>query len=377
MKTPFKLRLIAACIAIVSVSGIVHANEAVGDSVDVVVDDAQKEEVIQAADIDENGRKLFPVDGAGINARLSREEYDLIQRKREVLQKKIYEDAQLDELRSLLKESSRRENVDKTIYEEYPMNSEEIYKMRQIQRDVNKAKNAPLRDLKLDITSQELDVDVNNPIILRVARGYNATLVFFDQSGAPWPIEGDVLHNKSSFASNVVSKTKHIVSFDIAEDFSESTAMITLEGHPVPIIVKLVGGDTVVDSRKSIRVLKYGPNAEIEPFSYTELENVSSEMLSILEGANIPNGAKRYLLNGVSGEAYLYEGDLYIRTRAMLMSPPWKQSAVSNSGYRVYRMKPSSVLLFSNNGERIEATVETSINTDVKYKKSIFETDGN
>jgi hypothetical protein len=149
--------------------------------------------------------------------------------------------------------------------------------------------------------------------------------------------------------------------------------MITLEGHAVPIIVKLVGSDTVVDSRKSIRVLKYGPNAQVEPFVHNELENVSPEMLSILEGANIPAGAKRYVLNGVSGEAYLYSGDLYVRTRAMLMSPPWKQSAVSNSGYRIYKMKPSSVLMFSNNGERQEATVENSYEAEIKYKKTIFE----
>jgi hypothetical protein len=57
----------------------------------------------------------------------------------------------------------------------------------------------------------------------------------------------------------------------------------------------------------------------------------------------------------------------------MLMSPPWKQSAVSNSGYRIYKMKPSSVLMFSNNGERQEATVENSYEAEIKYKKTIFE----
>lgn len=371
----FKLKALAACISILAIGNTFAEEGVVGDQAKIKNAESSGDvSTIPSEPLEK--RKSFKVEGSDVSAELTAEEYELIKRKREVISKRLYEDQELESLRAMLTEQSRQDNFDRTVNEEYPLKSNEILKIRQLQNDVKRAKNAPLKDLKLEISSQELDVDVNNPITLRVARGYNATLVFFDQSGAPWPVEGDVLHNKESFSSKVVSKTKHIVSFDIAEDFSESTAMITLEGHAVPIIIKLVGSDTIVDSRKSIRVLKYGPNAEIEPFSYTELENVSPEMLSILEGANIPSSAKRYVLNGVSGEAYLYSGDLYVRTRAMLMSPPWKQSAVSNSGYRVYRMKPSSVLLFSNNGERIQATVENTIESDIKYKKSIFE-DGN
>lgn len=367
MNTSFAKKSLVACIALL-VSGAASAADELASK-----EESKEVTVSKSEPQDESDKKSYEIRGAGISAELTQEEYDLIQRKREVLKRHVYEDQELNDLRGILNENNRRDNYTRTRNEEYPLESQEIVKLRQLDTEIKRAKNAPLKDLKLDITSEELDVDVNNPIILRVARGYNATLVFFDQSGSPWPVEGDVLHNKSSFSSKVVSKTKHIVSFDISEDFSESTAMITLEGHAVPIIVKLVGSDTVVDSRKSIRVLKYGPNAEVEPFVHNELENVSSEMLSILEGANIPAGAKRYVLNGVSGEAYLYNGDLYVRTRAMLMSPPWKQSAVSNSGYRIYKMKPSSVLLFSNNGERQEATVETSYESDIKYKKTIFE----
>jgi hypothetical protein len=369
MRNVFNKKSLVACIGLI-IAGTSFAAEKVEPQDPKAEQDPS---VVQKEPDAETGKKSYEIKGAGISAELSPEEYELIQRKREVLKKRVYEDQQLDDLRDMLRDSSRQENYDKTKDEEYPLSSDQIVQLRKIQTEVKRAKNAPLKDLKLDITSEELDVDVNNPIVLRVARGYNATLVFFDQSGSPWPVEGDVLHNKSSFASKVVSKTKHIVSFDISEDFSESTAMITLEGHAVPIIVKLVGSDTVVDSRKSIRVLKYGPNAQVEPFVHNELENVSPEMLSILEGANIPAGAKRYVLNGVSGEAYLYSGDLYVRTRAMLMSPPWKQSAVSNSGYRIYKMKPSSVLMFSNNGERQEATVENSYEAEIKYKKTIFE----
>ncbi|MFK4132030.1 DotH/IcmK family type IV secretion protein [Pseudomonas luteola] len=309
----------------------------------------------------------------GTEVELSPTDLAKIKRKESIVKRELYEQETLDQVKNLLNSNSKNDEFDKSLNDTYPLTPVQIEQMRQRDVEVKKARNAPLKDVKLNISSEDLDVDVNNPITLRVARGYDATLVFFDQSGSPWPVEGDVVHDKSSFNSNVVSKTRHIVSFEISSDFSESTAMITLEGHSVPLIVKLVGSDSIVDTRKSIRVLKYGPNAHVEPFVVNELENVSPDMLKILEGGNIPAEAKRYAISGISGEAYLYKGDMYVRTRASLMSPPWKQSAVSNSGYKVYRMKPTSVLLFSNNGERIEATVETSYEAKIKHKKSIFE----
>ncbi|MDU8351227.1 DotH/IcmK family type IV secretion protein [Pseudomonas syringae pv. actinidiae] len=365
----FKRNLLLTCISLAA-SGYAYSDEQKTTS-SPSVDPSSK--VDAAVDQPADDRTKVRITAHNMDAELTPDELELIKRKGDVLRKYLYQDQQLEELRDILKSDSRKEVYKKTVDEQYPLSPDEISRMRRLDTEVSKAKNAPLKNLQLDITSDELDVDVNKPITLRVARGYNATLVFFDQSGSPWPVEGDVIHDKNSFSSTVVSKTKHIVSFDIAEDFSESTAMITLEGHSVPIIVKLVGSDSVVDSRKTIRVLKYGPNAEIEPFVHNELENVSPDMLNILEGGNIPGDAKRYVLNGVSGDAYLYKGDLYVRTRAMLMSPPWKQSVVSNSGYRLYKMKPSSVLLFSNNGERQEATVESAFETKIKNKKTIFE----
>jgi hypothetical protein len=305
---------------------------------------------------------------------LTPEEKALIDRKATIIKKHLYEEESLNKVKDMLNAQSKESAYEKTMQETYPLTAKQVEQMRLRDSELKKATNAPLKDVKLNISSDDLDVDVNNPIVMRVAKGYNATLVFFDQSGQPWPIEGDVVHEKSSFTSTIVSKTKHIVSFDISEDFSESTAMITLEGHPVPLIVKLVGNDTIVDSRKSIRVLKYGPNAQVEPFVLNELENVSPDMLNILEGGNIPADAKRFVLNGVTGEVYLWKGEMYVRTRSSLMSPPWKQSAISNSGYRVYRMKPTSVLLFTdNNGQRIQGTVEGAYRADIKMKKSIFE----
>jgi hypothetical protein len=373
-----KLNALVATIALI-IAGSAFADTAPVSSQEkttVGLDDAADSSAnsdVSAATKRTDGKTTVKIDD-DTSVDLTPEELALIERKATIIKKHLYEQGELDKLKGMLNTSSQDDAFEKTVQQTYPLSPQQIEELRTRERALKKATNAPLKDVKLNISSEDLDVDVNNPIIMRVAKGYNATLVFFDQSGQPWPVEGDVVHEKSSFTSTIVSKTKHIVSFDISEDFSESTAMITLEGHPVPLIVKLVGSDSVVDSRKSIRVLKYGPNAEVEPFVHNELENVTPDMLNILEGGNIPADAKRYVLNGVSGEVYLYKGDMYVRTRSSLMSPPWKQSAVSNSGYRVYKMKPTSVLLFTDDsGQRLQATVEGAYKADIKMKKSIFE----
>lgn len=364
-----RLKFILASLAVaVSIGGNAYSEE-----LKVAEQAAKDTSSIDKLSAHDNGKtKVLIQDDTSVE--LTPEELALIDRKATIIKKHLYEEQSLGKIKDMLNSNSKNEAFEKTVQETYPYSALQIEQLRAKDREVKKATNAPLKDVKLNISSDDLDVDVNNPIVMRVARGYNATLVFFDQSGQPWPVEGDIVHEKTSFTSTIVSKTKHIVSFDISEDFSESTAMITLEGHPVPLIVKLVGSDTIVDSRKSIRVLKYGPNAEIEPFVHKELENVSPEMLNILEGGNIPGDAKRFVINGVTGEVYIYKAEMYVRTRSSLMSPPWKQSAVSNSGYKVYRMKPSSVLLFTDNsGQRIQATVEGAYKAEIKMKKSIFE----
>ncbi|MNM41274.1 hypothetical protein D3C81_520900 [compost metagenome] len=309
----------------------------------------------------------------GLSTELTASERELIDKKRHSLVKYLYEQQELDSARKILSEDNRKSAYEETKRDRIPLSPDEILELRRMDNDAKRAENSPIRNsgVKLEIRTLDLDVDAPKPIILNVAPGYASSIVFYDQTGAPWPIDGDIIGDAESFGSKGISKQKHIAVFEITREFAQSNALINLEGLSVPIVVKLVGHDGVVDSRLSIRIPKMGPGAEIQPFVHDQLENASADMLNVLNGDKI-SGSKRFELVGVPGEVTYKDDTLFIRTRANLISPPWKRSVVSPTGYKVYELPPVTNLLFSVDGEMKNATIEKAFDVKITQSKSIF-----
>lgn len=314
----------------------------------------------------------YQIDNYGITGEMSAFERDLVNKKRHILMKYLYEEQELEQLRSILSEQSRSNSFENTLRSRVPFSPAEIEQLRRLDMDAKRAENSPLnKSVEFDIRTIDIDVDAPKPILINVASGYASSIVFYDQAGNPWPIEGDIIGDEGSFTSRMISKDQHIAVFEIKRDFAESNALINLEGLSVPIVIRLSGNDGKVDSRLSIRLPKFGPNSEVQPFVHEQLENASPNMLDVLNGDRLPS-SKRFELHGVPGEVTYKDGMLYIRTRANLLSPPWKSSVVSPTGYKVYEISPVTDLLFSIDGEMRNATIEKGFEVKLKQKKSIF-----
>lgn len=303
---------------------------------------------------------------------LSQAELSIIKRKREILLKNLYEEQELEALRQIMLDKSRERAFNQALSQKpTPL---EILEARKSKLEEYKAENAPIpgQNVSLEMRTIDLDVEQPHPIDLHVAPGYASSIVFYDQSGEPWPIDGDIIGDIKSFNSKLASKDKHVTVFEITRAFAESNALINLDGLSVPLVIRLVGNTSKVDSRLNIRVPKFGPNAKVEPFVHQETSRASDEILSVLNGDRIADGV-RYDLIGVPGEVTYKNGDLYIRTKANLLSPPWKTSAISPTGYKVYQLPPVTDLLFSLNGEMKSATIEKAFDVSLRQKSSIFE----
>jgi hypothetical protein len=309
----------------------------------------------------------------GLSTELSSRERELIEKKRHALVKYLYEQQELESARKILSDENRKAAYEETKRDKIPLSPDEIIELRRLDIAAKRAENAPISNsgVKLEIRTLDLDVDAPKPVILNVAPGYASSIVFYDQTGAPWPIDGDIIGDINSFGSKGMSKQKHIAVFEISKEFAQSNALINLEGLSIPIVVKLVGHDGVVDSRLSVRIPKMGPGAALQPFVHDQLENASSDMLNVLNGDKLA-GSKRFELVGVPGEVTYKDDALFIRTRANLISPPWKRSVVSPSGYKVYELPPVTNLLFSVDGEMKNATIEKGFDVNITHTKSIF-----
>lgn len=316
-----------------------------------------------------------------LSVNLSPADIELINLKRDSLIKYLYEQERLKDVRNQMKADSRSEAIKESMSEQYPLSPEEIIQFRKMQKEINKAQNTPINNgVKTSIRTVDLDIGSAEAITLSVASGFASSMVFYDESGNPWPVQGEIIGNDLAFKSEIVGEQKHIAIFEILQDFAESNALINLQGLPIPLVIRLKGTDSTVDSRLSVRIPRIGPNTEVGEIYMPEgVDNAPDEILEMLNGGELLSG-EEYELNGVSGTVYFSEGSLYIRSKAKLLSPPinppLSMEMQSPTGYNVYKIPPVTQLLFSQNGELKEAEVKEKMKIDLPEKRNIFNKGG-
>lgn len=317
-------------------------------------------------------RVKVKIKATGDETELDKSEVDLVMRKREAILKKLYELESINALRTKAAEVHRGEAVKEEIEKANPMTPDEIRQLRERLSDTDEASNSPLNRPSLKIRTAVVNVEENTPIDVNVVDSYTSSVVFFDQTGAPWPIDGKVLGNDQAFESTVTSEAKNVVVFSIKKPFSESNALVFLKGIHMPVVLRLNGGSSVVDSRFSVMVPKAGPEAKAQSFVGNKMQETSVELLAFLNGDRV-EGSVKYQLQGVSGEVFQFGGAMYVKSRAALMSPAWLDSLSSPSGFHVYKLQPVSTLRFSVDGKMVPARVERFYAPDIKHDSSIFE----
>lgn len=304
---------------------------------------------------------------------LSNQERAVIEAKRKAILFHMATEEALQDLRDKLQEDEKNKQYERELEDIAPLSNEEILLLKKSMLSAKKIENSPINGgPSMNIETIDYDINSATPIKIRVAEGYNSSLVFFDQTGQPWPIEADDTAN-NIFQAGVISSFKNTLRIQIKEEFTHSNTLLYLAQLPIPLVISLVGDNEVIDSRVSVRIPRSGPNAVVEPMVQTGLENNDPRLLTILGGHDeqIAN-AKVYKLNNVEGEAIYTNNELYIRSDHLLISPPWRGSSTSITGKRVYRIPPTRHLIFSVDGELVNATVSGRENINIKYESSIF-----
>lgn len=309
-----------------------------------------------------------------IQTKLSPHELAILEDKRDAIIQYLYERQELQGLRDVLRRAESEDAFASQMREQVPLSADEIRMVRRSLREVEQARNSPLSEPpKLQMRTVDLNVDDQNPIKVYVARGYSSSIVFFDQTGSPWPLQTgvDALGDASAFSAQTVSEDGHVATFQILKEFSQSNALVVLDNLPVPVVLQLIGSDDRVDSRLSVRVPRSGPNAKLQAEYRSEVDNAPPDMMAFLNGESL-QGSKPYAIKGVTGEVLKKGPQLYLRTRANLISPPPMQSLVSASGYNVYTLPLITHLLFSIDGSMHEATIERMYTPELAPSEDIF-----
>lgn len=295
--------------------------------------------------------------------------------KRGVLAGHLHEEAELAELRLLLREHETSKRSERVIEDQFPLEPDQIKDLRRRLADIEKANNEPvLGETNFRIRNTTYNPDSNEPMVISVAGGYSSQVEFYDSSGKPWPIRREgVIGDSESFTKQVLGEDRHIASFVLSRNYKETNAAVVLDGLSATIPILLKGTRTTVDGRVTVTIPRLGPNAAIQPVFEHEIKNVSPDLVQ-LQGGNAPVGAKTLRVAGVPNAEAWFDGQyVYLSLPGRLMLPPPLSSSMTPMGKHLYKLAPTPYITVAVNGERKGATLEGMYQTDIRRAPTVFD----
>jgi hypothetical protein len=283
---------------------------------------------------------------------LSDADIALIENKKDALLYLLLEKGELEPLINELRAQEMKLKADKEIQQAFPYTEEQILKRRELIEQYDRVNNAPLQSKQVNISEDDYDPNGSIPISIEVAKNNPSSIAFFDYQGNPWPIVGDVIGDSSAFTSYPFAETKNTAVFEIAKSFSETVALVNLQGIDQLVVVKLIGNESSFDARKNIRIPRRGPLSPAEVTNMgSQVSNSDPLLIRLLNGEDIVDGIE-YEANWDDSSKFVRVNNiLYIRTKDKITYPPRIEGQKSANGYNLYKIDFSNTVIVNKDGQ--------------------------
>ncbi len=241
--------------------------------------------------------------------------------------------------------------------------------IRELHRDFDETRKAKAQKPVTVIPRiSSISVDLSpgsTPPIVRSMQDEPTTLVFFDSTGAPWPLAAVPRMGSNAFAVQWLKGTPDVVI--TAESAYESTGMaVFLEGLATPIMIKLTSGEPdsnakvrYVDYRLDLRIPGRGPNAKAPLLGPGRIGMYNDALQGFLDGTP-PSDAKTVRIEGEPpAHTVVWQmGDsLYLRTPLEIRSA-FDQTMSSADGMHVYKLAPTPLVTVSEGGQDVSLMLD-------------------
>lgn len=247
---------------------------------------------------------------------------------------------------------------DAAVNHTFPLTPEQIKQVMQRMSESQEAGRAPPEpDPKAVVKIEDVSLDPGaQPPLIEVAAGYVTTVNVLDITGQPWPIQDVVVGGNFQVTGPNDANVLRIIP---QTRFGHGNLSVRLVGLTTPVTFRVEAGDPEVYYRYDARIPQSGPGAKQSLINHGFTgEAGDGTMMAVLEGVP-PADAKKMLINGTDGRTRAWKIDdaVYLRTPLTLLSPGWDSSVRSADGTNVYMMSDAPVLMLSDNGQMIRATV--------------------
>jgi len=254
----------------------------------------------------------------------------------------------------------RREAFEAALTGLFPLRPDDIRALLRVYDETQRAVEEPVRGIptpRVNVETVSLDPGVA-PLKLKTSVGHITTLNILDVTGAPWPVQD--ISWAGDFDVTEPEEGGHIMRITPMSHSAYGNMSIRLLTLKTPITIMLTTSSDEVQYRVDARIPEYGPFAQaplIEGGS--ELVAGNALLMAVLDGTP-PEGAERLQVSGVDGRtsAFRINNQTYVRTPLTLLSPGWSHSVSSADGMNVYAMNDTPVLLLSDKGRFMRASLQ-------------------
>lgn len=205
---------------------------------------------------------------------------------------------------------------------------------------------------QLQSSSRVLDLAPGAPLpVITVAPNYVSSVVFVDDTGAPWPITSYAVGAPSWFS---VTQPKiapaNMLTIAPTGSYVSSDLAVTLQGYATPVVLDLKTSSTRAAALIALRANLPGPNAAPAVFAATARPTANRVLLSFLDDTP-PHGATALDASMRGVQAWDYQHSVYVRTRYTAVWPAWSAHTRGAGGVNIYSLPPTSSIMVTIDGQ--------------------------
>lgn len=241
----------------------------------------------------------------------------------------------------------------------YPMSPSQIRALRDLDLKTQRAIAGadPVDTPTPTLSSQSVSLSPGStPPVIRLSTGYVSSVVFVDETGAPWPVGAYSIGDPESF--NIQWDTKsNLLLIQGQKPYSTGNMAVRLQDMPTPVMLTLVTDQQNVDYRIDFRVQGRGPQAHASIIGGSTPQNADTILMNLLEGVP-PHGSQPLHVVGGPAQGWLQGNTLYLRTSLTILSPAWIKTMTSADGTKVYQFSATPMILASQGGQPLTLRIE-------------------
>ncbi|ENA1736985.1 conjugal transfer protein TraN [Yersinia ruckeri] len=200
--------------------------------------------------------------------------------------------------------------------------------------------------------------------VLRTTTNQASTLMFTDNTGAPWPLAAPPYNgNPDGFAVSFIPDSS-VMTVQAKRQYDRGNVTAYLKGLAVPVIIDVnsgkAGNDTgarVIDSRLDLRIPQRGPQAKKMPAGQSKIGLNNPTLQAFLDGVP-PKEAQRLKTQGTLPDTQVWQmgDDLYIRSRNEIRDE-FELTQASGDGTWLYKLPLTPEVAFSHAGKTVYLTI--------------------